>query len=193
MENYRKLGPRLQRFAEAIVEGATGAEAVRRIRPKARRPKEQAYKWRHLPEVNAAIEELRAEAVEDAGVTLARVLKETARVAFANLRELFDAQGALLPIDEWPEDAARAVVGIDFEALFEGRGEDRHETGHIVKVKTAPKVEALRLLGQYLKAWTEKHELTGKDGLPLPSSQQTVYVIEKAEATQIRGDLDERV
>ncbi len=193
MDNYAKLGPRLQRFVDLIVEGCTGAEAVHRIRPRHRRPKQEAYEWRRQPRVRAAIAERQAEVIAESGINLVRVLKETANVAFANLQELFDADGNLLPIEKWPEGAARAVVGLDFEAVMEGRGSNRKHVGDVVKIRTAPKVEALRLLGQYLKAWTETHEVTGKDGAPMPGTTQTVYIIQKDEAKRISEDLDGKV
>jgi phage terminase small subunit len=53
--------------------------------------------------------------------------------------------------------------------------------------------KANEFLGKYLRIAPERHELTGKDGEQLPAAQQTVYIIQKAEAQEIRKDLDERV
>ncbi|MHB8815014.1 MAG: terminase small subunit [Steroidobacteraceae bacterium] len=193
MENYFKLGARLQRFVDAIAEGCTGAEAVRRVRPKQRCPKQTAYSWRKNPRVAAAIEERKAEAIEDAGVNLVRLLQELARVAYFNPKRLLGPDGNFLPLHEWPDDAAAAIAGLDIEEIWTGVGEERKLIGRVLKPRAAPKVEAARLLGQHLKAFTEKHEHTGKDGEALPAAQQTVYVIQKSEAEEIRKDLNERV
>jgi phage terminase small subunit len=42
-----------------------------------------------------------------------RSLVEMARVAFSDIRELFDEKGNFLPIKQWPEDIARAVAGVE--------------------------------------------------------------------------------
>lgn len=47
------------------------------------------------------------------GVTPKRVVEEIARIALCDPRLMFDAEGKMLPINEWPEDVARAVSGVD--------------------------------------------------------------------------------
>lgn len=191
MEAYLKLGRRRQKFVDAIVEGKTGSDAYRAIIPKSKRPDVGASKLKAIPEIAAAIQERRAEAIEAAGVNLQRVLEELAHVAFFDPRKLLTPAGHILPTSEWPSEVAAAISGLDVEALFEGNGKDRVRVGDVVKYRAWPKVEALKLLMQHLGALTEKHELTGKDGAPLPSAP--VYIIAKEEATQIAADLDAKV
>lgn len=74
MQNYRKLNPRLRRFAEAISAGKTAKDAALVIRPHSKCPRGLGYKLRHLPTVAAAIEELEADAIREAGITRAQVL-----------------------------------------------------------------------------------------------------------------------
>jgi hypothetical protein len=47
------------------------------------------------------------------GVTPKRVIEEIARIALCDPRQLFDGDGKMRPINEWPEDVARAVSGVD--------------------------------------------------------------------------------
>lgn len=81
MKNYRKLKPRFKRFAEAIVEGLTQTDAAKLIKPNARSPKRLGYKLRHTPKIAAAIEELEAMAMEEAGITLPGVLLRMNEIA----------------------------------------------------------------------------------------------------------------
>lgn len=108
MENYLKLGARLRRFAEAIVAGSTAADAVRLVRPKARCPKQQGWKWRHLPRVAAAIEELETATVLEAGITRLSVLQRLDRVADRCMQseQVLDRQGK--PTGEYQFDSAGA-------------------------------------------------------------------------------------
>lgn len=99
-------------------------------------------------------------------ISAERILQELARLAFVDIRNLFDESGALRAIHELDEDTARAIAGIDHEKLFEhfGKGQAKH-VGTTAKIKLADKTRALQLLGQYRKLFTEKVEVTGLEGL----------------------------
>lgn len=108
MENYFKLGPRLRRFAELIAEGRSQTEAARILRPNAKEPKKLGWKWRHYPTVSAAIEELEAEAIREAGITRISVLRRLNQVADRCMQaeEVRDRQGN--PTGEYQFDSAGA-------------------------------------------------------------------------------------
>ena len=75
-------------------------------------------------------------------ITVNKVLSETARIALADPRRFFHADGTLLPVSEWPEDVAAAVSGFEFG-----------KTGLIAKIRLCSKVSAVQLLGMYLNLW----------------------------------------
>lgn len=54
---YRKLRPVLRLFVDCIVAGEKPTHAVRRLRPRLKRPDVLAAKWKTRPEVRAAIAE----------------------------------------------------------------------------------------------------------------------------------------
>ena len=76
----------------------------------------------------AAVARQRGEA---AGLETARTLREVARIAYADPRRLFDADGKPIPLDELPEEVAATVAS--YEMWPDGR----------VKVKFWSKIEAL--------------------------------------------------
>ena len=137
MENYRKLKPRLRRFAEAIVEGVKQTDAALLIKPNSRSPKRLGYKLRHDPVISAAIEELEAQAMEDAGVTLSGVL--------LRMNEIADRCMRAEPVRD------RKGEPIKGEYTFDSAGANR----------------ALENLAKYGLRIPERTELTGKDGKPL--------------------------
>jgi hypothetical protein len=100
-------------------------------------------------------------------ISPSRILEELARVAFLDPRKLFDDQGNLIPIDKLDEDTARALAGIDHDAIFSGRGEERERIGTTTKLKIIQKTQALELLGKYHKLFSDRVELTGADGGPV--------------------------
>ncbi len=107
-----------------------------------------------------AIRELTERMLTNADITAQRVMLELARVAFADVREAFDAQGALLPIHEMGNDAAAVIVGIEHETRFERTTEIDLATGEPVKkrievrtakIKRANKDAALNTLAKHFK------------------------------------------
>lgn len=124
---------RRARFLEAYMangyNGAAAAEAV------GYRKGRSAYLagYEFLKEL-AATGELAAMARqrgEAAGLDTERTLREVARVAYADPRRLFDANGRPIPLHELPEEVAATIAS--YEVWPDGR----------VKVKFWSKVEAL--------------------------------------------------
>jgi phage terminase small subunit len=95
-------------------------------------------------------------------VTGERILEELAKLAFFDIRKLFNADGSLKAIVELDDGTASAIAGIEYEKLYEhfAQGKAR-DIGNTTKVKILPKTEALKMLGQYRKLFTEKVELSG--------------------------------
>lgn len=60
-----------------------------------------------------------------AGVTPERVIQEIGRIALCDPRQLFDEHGQMRPVNEWPDDVARAVSGLDATHRSYGEDEDR--------------------------------------------------------------------
>lgn len=83
-------------------------------------------------------------------VTAERVIKELARIAFANIADLYDENGALIPVHELPDDVAATISQIDVEISSRGPLSDK-ETFVTKKVKQASKMEALTVLAKHFK------------------------------------------
>lgn len=102
-----------------------------------------------------------------AEVSVERVLRELACLAFLDPAGLFDEKGELRPISEMPEEVRRALTGLEVEELFDFKNGRRSRTGNLRKIKFAQKTTALELLAKHLGILKDKVELTGKDGAPL--------------------------
>lgn len=117
----------------------------------------------HNPAITKRISELKVIADRKLDVSVERIAVELARIGFFDPRDLFDDDGEPLPISELSEDAARAIAGLDVEDVFEGRGEDRMQTGRVKKYKIASKLKALELMANWKRMLVERVE-TGKPG-----------------------------
>lgn len=119
------------------------------------------------PACRAEIQRLMDERAQRTQVTADTVIRELARIAFSDLRKLFDERGGLLPVSQWPDELAGAIAVVETDELFEGFGENRVQTGYTRKVKAWDKPKALELLGKHLRLWVERQELTGPNGGPI--------------------------
>jgi len=64
------------------------------------------------PQVRKAAAQRVADMLADA-IDPDRVLREAGRLAYSDIRELYDAAGKLLPIKQWPDDIARCVKSVE--------------------------------------------------------------------------------
>ncbi|AXQ30470.1 hypothetical protein D0B54_18090 [Solimonas sp. K1W22B-7] len=80
------------------------------------------------------------------------VLAHLSRAARFDPRSLFDATGNLKPPQDWSEDTAAAIAGIDIEELQSTKRKDADdgtsESRQLRKIKTVDRIKALELLGK---------------------------------------------
>jgi len=95
---------------------------------------------------------------EQLQITPERVLKEYARIAFADIRCVFDDEGHLVPVDELDDDTAAAVSSVDVQTIGDGEGVMQTATH---KVKMYDKLNALNVLAKRLKLYEDSVKVEG--------------------------------
>jgi len=112
------------------------------------------------PQVAERIRELNERALTAADITGQRVMLELARVAFSDVRGIFDERGALKPIHEIDDDTAAGLAGVEFEEKIIREVEEDLVTGEMVtrnvpirtaKIKRYDKNPALLTLAKHFK------------------------------------------
>lgn len=118
---------------------------------------------------NANIQErvtkLRSERSEKTKIDAAWLLTRLADEATADVNDLYDGDGNILPVSEWPMIWRQGLVqGMDVEELFEGRGEDRVRIGNLRKIRLSDRVKRLELIGKHIgvQAFREQVHNTGE-------------------------------
>jgi phage terminase small subunit len=108
--------------------------------------------------VRSHIEALKAKRSERTQITQDRVLQEIARVAFFDVRKLYDDGGGMKAPNELDDDAAAALVGLDVTEEFGPPGDEggREVVGRVKKAKIADKVAALTLAARHLGMLNDK-------------------------------------
>lgn len=83
-----------------------------------------------------------------------RVFREMARIGFADTSRVFDENGNLKPVKDWPQDLRRAVGGLEVvkRNLTSGDG----EIDQVIKVKFWDKTKALEQMAKILKMFEER-------------------------------------
>lgn len=96
--------------------------------------------------VAEAIEQRNQRVETDADYLLRRWREQ----ADADIGDIYDDDGALKPIKQWPLIFRQGLVcGIDVEQLFVGEGEDRKQVGITSKIKLADRLSILQTIGKH--------------------------------------------
>lgn len=153
------LSPRQHAFVQAVLKGCAKAEAARRAGYSERGASVQATRLLANAEICSAIAAGQKRAEAKTGVTQQRILDELAKLAFSDLRGMYDAQGQLLPPSQWSDEVAAAVAGAETVEMPGDAG------GKLKRVKRWDKVRALELLMRNQGMLVEKVEHSVSDSL----------------------------
>ena len=118
-------------------------------------------------EIRAAMDE-RAGRIE---ISADKVLQEIAKLATVNVRDLYDREGRLIPIQELPRHVTASISKIKVKMEKDREDADGNaQWAEIREISFWDKKGSIELLMRHLNILgVEKKEITGKDGAPLIS------------------------
>ena len=96
----------------------------------------------------------------------------------ADLLDLYDKDGRLLPMSEWPLAWRTGMVqGLDFTETSTGKGDDEVVSVRIGKLKMPDRIKRLELAGKHqsVQAWVERREHSGPGGGLMQVEDKTTY------------------
>lgn len=130
------LTPKQIRFVDEYLVDLNAAGAARRAGYSVKTADKIGYENLRKPEIALAVEAKRKQLAGELGITRERVLREMAKLAFSDLRELYNVDGSLKPPHEWSDNAAGAVAGIETVEEFAKNAKGQNElVGYVKKVK----------------------------------------------------------
>lgn len=168
------LTAKQEEFAAGIASGLSQAEAYRKAYPVSAKWKDKSV-WEKSSvlaadvNVRSRVAELMAKAAAANEVTVERIVRELALIAFGNKKAVMSwgPEGLKLKnSDELSDDAAALVAEVK---------ETVSSTGGSLSLKTHDKVKALELLGRHVGMFVDKTEVTGKDGAPIYAGLEHFY------------------
>lgn len=179
----KRIHQRHVQFAtEYLSNGGSATDAYCKVYPKCKRVSAYTLGPQLLqhPDVARIIREAEQKAMEKFNISAERIVQELACMAFLDIADLYNDDGSLKQLSEMPEEARRALEGIEVDELFDGFGQDREHVGRTKKLKVASKRAALQLLGETMALFKQARVIDEK------SEQVHTVKVEKA-------DLDERI
>lgn len=139
-----QLTQKQENFCLAYLECGNASESYRRAyntgNMKAESIHRRAADLMQDSKVTARIESLRAAVAEHVVIDEARILEEVERLCLVDPAQLFDENGALLPIRKMSPNVRSAVSSIEVEEV---KGKDGTVIGRVKKIKLWDKNSAL--------------------------------------------------
>ena len=142
------LTPKEQRFCEEYIVDLNATQAA--IRAGYSRHTARSIGSENLtkPAIIAEIEISKANRAERTGIDAAWVLTRLATEAEADVNDIYDDDGAVLPVSEWPLIWRQGLVtDIDFEII---KGPDGYDMVMVKKIRFSDRVKRLELIGKHV-------------------------------------------
>lgn len=158
-----------ERFAREYVKDSNATQAAIRAGYSKKTAGSQGFDLLKKPEIGARVAELTQRTLQQADITAERVMLELARLAFADERKLWDANGKLKAPHELDDDTAAAVSSMELG-----------DNGQVKRIRTAGKEAALRMLAQ-------KFKLIGTEGDEALGSIAAAFAARMADAKKRRS------
>lgn len=167
-------------IAEFMGNGGNQTAAFRSAFPSSKNWKPETV-WKRAseffaqPKVKARVAELRELTAKEAVIRDVQLLRETANIAMSDIRRLHDHEGNLLPMSEWPADAAAAVASIQYEEVHvpASRGKKAHTRLRPTRITLWNKLQAQEKLYKHMglyaidNAQKASFQETGFEALPI--------------------------
>jgi phage terminase small subunit len=141
-----KLSDKYEAFCQEYVKDLNITQAMIRAGYSPKYANAEGYKVLGKLGIQERIAEIRAQSANNEGITLDQILAEYAKLAFFDIRKLYNEAGNLIPIHELDDATAGAIGGV--EVLTIGTGDN--QVGTTTKVKVWEKRAALDSLCKVL-------------------------------------------
>lgn len=182
-----ELTPKQARFVEEYLVDLNATQAATRAGYSPKTAKSQGQRLLTVVDVQVGIERAQARRSKRTEVTADRVLAELAKVGFSNLADVtdwgtkevafgYDDEGRKLSAEDIGDAAmvqyaeapyVKPINRDDLPMAARAAVSEVSLTKDGFKIKMHDKVGALTQMGRHLGMFTEKVEMTGKDGAPI--------------------------
>lgn len=143
--------------------------------------RKSASQFTHKPHIKARVDQIKRQVYQAAEVSPGRIIHEYAKLAFFDIRNVFDQKGNLKPVHQMDDATAAGIAGLEISVddvtrkqdIYNedsddiGRVDETKTTTRTAKLKLIDKTKALDSLAKIMGMHVERVEHTGADGAPL--------------------------
>jgi len=157
------MTPRQARFVAEYLIDLNATAACLRAGYSPRGAAQAAERLLRNVEVAAEVAKKTQRQLAKADLSAARTLEEMRRLAFSNVRSLFDDRGNLRPIQDLTEEEAACIASIEVIIKNAQAGDGHTDTVHRIKVWDKPRT--LEMLGKHFALLVERVKLDADEAL----------------------------
>lgn len=156
------LTPKKARFAkEYLANGLNATEAAKASGFSVKTAYSQGQRLLKDVEVARLIASQTEKVMTKLDISVERTLNEVGRLAFLDVRKLFESDGSLKQIDKLDDDSAACIAGLEVSDIWDsGEGEQKSIIGTLKKIKLSDKGAALDKLMRYHSLYKDKVEVS---------------------------------
>lgn len=157
----KKLTPKQERFVAEYLIDLNATQAAIRAGYSAANAETIGYQLLQKKPVKDAIDAALGKRLQKAEITGERVLNAIAEIAFGDIRKMFGPDGELKRPEDWDDETAAAVAGIEVVTVSKGEG----VVEHVAKIKRTDRLRALDMLARHHSLYNDKLEVSVVDNL----------------------------
>jgi phage terminase small subunit len=159
----KELTPQQEQFCQEYLKDLNAKQAAIRAGYSEKTAPEQASRLLTNVNVQNRIQLGMNKRTKRTEIEADRIIRELARIGFSDTREIFNDDGNVKPVSQWPAHIARCIQSVEVLEEYQGSGVDRQFIGYTKKIKLWDKVKALELLGKHKVLFADKriHDVTG--------------------------------
>jgi phage terminase small subunit len=167
------LNDKQQRFAEEYLIDLNATQAAIRAGYSEKTAGQQAFDLLKKPEIQEQIQTLKKGRSERTKIDADWLLTRLADEAEADVADLYNENGGLKPVDQWPEIWRKGLVaGIDTHQEYTYEDGEKIPDGVTMKVRLSDRIKRLELIGKHVdvQAFKEKvdHTLPANSIMVIP-------------------------
>jgi len=153
------MTPKQARFIAEYLIDLNATQAAIRAGYSPKTANEQGARLLANASVAAEVAKKTQQQIDRAELTASRTLEEMRRLAFSNVRTLFDANGNLRPIHTLTDEEAACIASLEVIVKNAQAGDGHTDTVH--KIKVWDKTRTLEMLGKHFALLTEQVNHSG--------------------------------
>lgn len=168
--NETKFTPKQQKFIDEYLVDLNATKAAIRAGYSAKTAYQAGSRLLTKVEIQEALRKKQQKREKKTEITAERVLKQLANMAFFDSRSIMGEGGNILPVNEWPDEAATAgVAGIEVVEIKDKNG---RTVGQTKKIKITDRRGPLQDLAKHLGICAENLNVKVEDVTKLTPAER---------------------